>query len=93
MLASACSPMMSAILDRYLHGGDVDPARDLVGYRQAALHLSDPEIQEFLADLVAVIRPRLEYRPSISGSAYDGTPMPSHARCASFPTRSRDPRS
>ena len=50
--------------DRYLDGGDVDLARDVVGYRQAALHLSDPEMQEFLADLVAVIRPRLEYRPS-----------------------------
>ncbi|HLN77360.1 MAG TPA: hypothetical protein VK204_09975 [Nocardioidaceae bacterium] len=46
--------------DRYLDGGDVDLARDLVGYRQSALNLSDPEMQEFLADLLAVVRPRLE---------------------------------
>lgn len=50
--------------DRYLDGGDVDLARDLVGYRQAALYLSDTEMQQFLADLVAVIRPRTEHRPS-----------------------------
>lgn len=50
--------------DRYLDGGDVDLARDLVGYRQSVLNLSDAEMQEFLADLLAVIRPRLEYGPS-----------------------------
>ena len=50
--------------DRYLDGGDVDLARDLVGYRQSALNLSDAEMQEFLADLLEVIRPRLEYGPS-----------------------------
>lgn len=47
--------------DRYLDRGDVDLARDLVGYRQAALHLSDDEMHELLADLRAVLEPRLEH--------------------------------
>ena len=50
--------------DRYLDGRDVDLARDLVGYRQAALYLSDDEMRRFLDDLVAVVRPLLDNRPS-----------------------------
>lgn len=50
--------------DRYLDAGDVDLARDLVGYRQAALHLTDAEMREFLQDLAAVIRPRMDLAPS-----------------------------
>ncbi|RYU15568.1 helix-turn-helix domain-containing protein [Nocardioides iriomotensis] len=50
--------------DRYLDSGDVDLARDLVGYRQAALHLSDDEMRQLLDDLVAVVRPLLDNRPS-----------------------------
>lgn len=45
--------------DRYLDRGDIDLARDLVGYRQAAVHLSDSELIDLLADLRAVIEPRL----------------------------------
>lgn len=45
--------------DRYLHRGDIDLARDFVGYRQAAVHLSDSEMEDFLADLRGVIEPRL----------------------------------
>jgi hypothetical protein len=45
--------------DRYLDRGDIDLARDLVGYRQAAVHLSDSEMADFLADLRDVIEPRL----------------------------------
>jgi hypothetical protein len=45
--------------DRYLHRGDIDLARDLVGYRQAAMHLSDSEMEDLLADLRGVIEPRL----------------------------------
>lgn len=44
--------------------GGVDLGRDLVGYRQAALHLSDDEMRHLLADLVAVIRPRLAVPPA-----------------------------
>ena len=50
--------------DRYLDGGDPDLGRDLVGYRQAALYLSDAEMRQFLEDLVAVISPRLANRPA-----------------------------
>ena len=46
--------------DRYLERGDVDLGRDLVGYRQAAVHLTDQEMRELLDDLRAVIRPRLQ---------------------------------
>lgn len=50
--------------DRYLDTDDVDLGRDLVGYRQAALHLSDAEMRELLQDLAAVIRPRTELPPA-----------------------------
>jgi hypothetical protein len=46
--------------DRYLDGGDPELARDLVGYRQAAAHLSDAETEELLEELRAVVQPRLE---------------------------------
>lgn len=41
--------------DRYLDAGDVDLARDFVGYRQAALNLSDREVAAFVAELAGVI--------------------------------------
>jgi hypothetical protein len=50
--------------DRYLARGDVDLARDLVGYRQYAAHLSDDEMRELVADLRGVILPRLEHEPA-----------------------------
>ncbi|MDO8145712.1 helix-turn-helix domain-containing protein [Isoptericola sp. 178] len=50
-------------LDRYLARGDQDLARDRVGYRQYAAHLTDEEMDEFIADLRAVIEPRLELAP------------------------------
>jgi DNA-binding transcriptional ArsR family regulator len=50
--------------DRYLAQGDVDLARDLVGYRQYAAHLSDEEMREFIHDLRAVILPRLDQQPA-----------------------------
>lgn len=52
-----------ADFDRYLDRGDVDLARDLVGYRQAALYLTDAEMQELLADLRAVFAERLQHQP------------------------------
>jgi helix-turn-helix protein len=48
-----------ADFDRYLAREDVDLARDLVGYRQHALHLSDEELLELIADLGEVLLPRL----------------------------------
>lgn len=41
--------------DRYLASGSPDLARDLVGYRQVALHLSDEEMGDLLADLRDVL--------------------------------------
>jgi DNA-binding transcriptional ArsR family regulator len=46
--------------DRYLSRGDIDLVRDLVGYRQAVAHLSNSEMHELLAELRAVIEPRLQ---------------------------------
>ena len=50
--------------DRYLATGDLDPARDLVGYRQIALHLTDAETAELLEELRAVVLARADQGPS-----------------------------
>lgn len=50
-------------LDRYLDAGDVDPARDGVGYRQHALYLTDDELAALVTDLRTVVEPRLAYQP------------------------------
>jgi hypothetical protein len=52
-----------ADFDRYLDRGDADLARDLVGYRQAAMYLSDAELLELLRDLADVLAPRLANEP------------------------------
>lgn len=53
-----------ADFDRYLDGGDVDMARDLVGYQQNAMHLTDGETSELVEDLRAVLLPRLALPPA-----------------------------
>jgi DNA-binding transcriptional ArsR family regulator len=50
--------------DRYLDAGEVDLARDLVGYRQAALYLSDQELSELVSQLAALVASRMETKPS-----------------------------
>ena len=40
---------------RYLERGEIDLRRDGVGYRMAALWLSDDELREFLARLVSLV--------------------------------------
>ena len=45
--------------DRYLDRGDVDLGRDLVGYRLAALHLTDEELLDLVTELGEVIRRRM----------------------------------
>jgi hypothetical protein len=50
-------------LDRYLEAGDVDPARDGVGYRQHALYLTDEELTTLVTDLRSVVEPRLAHQP------------------------------
>ncbi len=52
-----------ADFDRYLDRGDVDLARDGVGYRQNALYLTDDELTDLLADLRSVLVPRLALGP------------------------------
>jgi DNA-binding transcriptional ArsR family regulator len=52
-----------ADFDRYLDREDFDLERDLVGYRQVALHLSDEEMLEVLGELNAVIGPRMANEP------------------------------
>lgn len=53
--------------DRYLGddaaSGAPDLERDLVGFRQAALYLTDDEARALVEDLRAVLAPRLEHRP------------------------------
>ena len=49
-----------ADFDRYLDGDSPDLMRDLVGYRQVGLNLTDAELVEMIGELNAVIVPRLE---------------------------------
>ena len=48
-----------ADFDRHLDRGDVDLGRDLVGYRQAALHLTDEEMVDLIGELGEVVTRRL----------------------------------
>jgi hypothetical protein len=54
-----------AHFDRYLvRAGDrPDLARDRIGYRQAAVWVTDEEFDALVADLAAVLRPRIEQQP------------------------------
>jgi hypothetical protein len=57
--------MLLSDFDRYLeHAGErPDLARDRIGYRQAAVWVTDEEFDALVADLAAVLLPRLEHRP------------------------------
>ena len=52
-----------ADFDHYLDRSDVDLARDLVGYSQIGVHLSDEEMGQLLAELNAVVAPLLRNEP------------------------------
>lgn len=54
---------MLADFDRYLSTGAANPGRDGVGYRVAAMWLTDAELAGFLHDLAAVVAPRLANAP------------------------------
>lgn len=45
--------------DRYLDRTDADPAADLIGYRQAALYLSDEELLELITEINQAVSRRL----------------------------------
>jgi DNA-binding transcriptional ArsR family regulator len=49
--------------DRYLDGQDIDLGRDLVGYRQIALNLTDDETMELVTELREAIARRSGLRP------------------------------
>ena len=53
-----------ADFERYVGHGDVDLCRDLVGYRTAAMYLTDEELLSLVTDLRAVLAPRLEHGPA-----------------------------
>lgn len=44
--------------DRYLANGAPDLERDLVGYRQAAFHLTDDELREMIVEISNIVEPR-----------------------------------
>jgi len=59
---------LMADFDRYIgratpDGGAPDLARDRVGYRQAAVWVTDEEFDEMAADLAAVLKARMANRP------------------------------
>lgn len=53
-----------ADFDRYLDRGDVDMARDLVGFSKSAMYLTDEEMSEVVDELTAVLRPRISRGPA-----------------------------
>lgn len=53
-----------ADFDRYLAAGDPDPGRDRVGFRVAALNLTDEETDELVAKLRAAVAPYLDKAPA-----------------------------
>ena len=48
----------------YVADGDIDPAADGIGYRQAALWLSDDEFDTLVAQLTTAVQPHLQHEPS-----------------------------
>jgi hypothetical protein len=54
---------MLADFDRYIGTGEVDMARDGVGYRMFAMWLTDDEFVAFATDLGQVVIPRVANRP------------------------------
>ncbi|GEL16790.1 helix-turn-helix domain-containing protein [Pseudonocardia asaccharolytica] len=55
-----------ADFDRYLDRDDVDPRQDGVGYRQAALWLTDAELDALLAEVRTAVAARL-HNPPVPG--------------------------
>lgn len=50
--------------EKYLENDDIDFARDGVGYRQVALHLSNDQLQDFIKDLRDLIKKYENLPPS-----------------------------
>ncbi len=79
---------------RYLDHPESDPSRDGVGYRQAALWLSDDELQRLADELNLVLEPHLANRPSPARTRRTLSTIlipDTHARPGRLPTKdSRD---
>ncbi|MFG1798016.1 helix-turn-helix domain-containing protein [Nocardia sp. NPDC049149] len=73
----------------YLDRDTADPARDLVGYRQHAIWLSDSEIQELIAGMRAAILPTLGNEETPDRTRYLLSPImfPLEDRTADEPSR------
>lgn len=50
--------------DRYLDRDDLDPGRDGVGFRQAAMWLSDQELEQLVGRMQEAVAPFLEHEPT-----------------------------
>lgn len=66
---------LAAEFDTYLENPEADPLADLVGFRQHALWLDPAELQSLIADLRAVIAPRLENKPEGTRARYLLSPI------------------
>ncbi|MFF2139510.1 helix-turn-helix domain-containing protein [Streptomyces sp. NPDC058193] len=55
---------LTAEFNAYVDGDGADPSADLVGFRQHALWLDPDELQQLMAELRAVIVPRLAHGPT-----------------------------
>ena len=67
--------VLTAEFRAYLDREDVDPARDLVGYRQHAVWLSHEELEQLIAELRQAIVPRLANQPTPERAQYLLSPI------------------
>ncbi|WP_034271900.1 helix-turn-helix domain-containing protein [Actinospica robiniae] len=67
--------VLAAEFDAYLDDADADPVADLVGFRQHAVWLDPDELRALIADLGAVIAPRLGNKPDGSRGRYLLSPI------------------
>ncbi|WP_040810931.1 helix-turn-helix domain-containing protein [Nocardia concava] len=67
--------VLIAEFNAYLDGEKPDPAADLVGFRQHALWLSREELEQMIAELSAVIVPRLANRAEAGRDQYLLSPI------------------
>ena len=67
--------VLTAEFRAYLDREDVDPARDLVGYRQHAVWLSHEELEQLIAELRQAIVPRLANQPTPERARYLLSPI------------------
>ena len=67
--------VLTAEFRAYLDREDANPAADLVGFRQHAVWLDRQELEQLIADLRAVIAPRLTNQPTQDRARYLLSPI------------------